>query len=203
MAVDTSTGVAFDDVAEFTPVFEDGTYVLTLVRIEPTEGQFGAGFKWVWNMVSHPDGERVMAPNTTDEAYEMFAFSSRKLTPRTKAYPWLAALLNRQLEIGESGAALAQAALGKSMLSYVGIPTDGKSDRQQILTAKPIAAKATAPRAVAAPAAPLESADDEEDEDALMAKLEAARARRGAANREKAGVSDEEYRAIFADQIPT
>lgn len=200
MVVDRAD-VAFDDVAEFTPVFEDGTYVLTLVRIEPTEGQFGAGFKWVFNMVSHPDGERVLAPNTTDEDYEMFAFSSRKLTPRTKAYPWLAALLGRALEIGESGAALARAALGKSMVSYVGIPTDGKSDRQQILTAKPVPSKAAAPPRAVAAAVPAASSEDDE-EAAILAQLEAARARKGAANREKANVSEAEYRAIFGEQLP-
>lgn len=198
---DAATGY-FDDVTEFVPAFEDGEYILTVVRIEPSDGgKFEPGLKWVFGMVSRVTGERVLAPNS-NEPYELFQFSSKKLTPRTKIFPWITAFLGRQPAIGESGVELVRLVLGKSAMAYVGVAADDPGGRQRILTIKPVLT-ATAPRAVQAPAPPPEPAPvEEDDEEALLARLEAARAKKGAANREKAGVSEEAYRAIFENQIP-
>lgn len=200
----------FDDVQEFTPVFDDGTYILTVVRIEATDGQFGAGLKWVFTMVNKATGEPVYAPNSS-ELYEFFQFSSTKVTPRTKVYPWLVAFLGRPLQIGESGAALVQAVLGRSAEAMIGVEAGDMGGRQKILTIKSVGVGATrTARQAATPQAPIytaqgdpiEPAGIDDDEEELLAKLEAARARKGAANRSKAGVSDATYNEIFKDDLP-
>lgn len=204
----TGQAPAFDDVQEFTPIFDDGTYILTVARIEATEGQFGAGLKWVFTMVNKATGEPVYAPNSS-ELYEFFQYSSTKVTPRTKVYPWLVAFLGRPLQIGESGAALVSAVLGRSAEAMIGVEAGDMGGRQKILTIKAVGGKTARTAAqVTPPAAPKYTAQgdlmepDEDDEDALLARLEAARARKGAANRAKAGVSDETYNAIFKDELP-
>lgn len=189
---------AFDDVSEYAPAFDNGEYDLTVVRIENAEGgKYGPSLRWIWNMRKVATGEIVLAPDSSGEAYEWHQYSSRRLTPRTKHYAWIRALLGRAPEIGESGVALLQAVLGKSMRSYCAPDPAEPGGRQRIMTADPIPARSQPPAAMSAPA-PVE----EDDEEALLARLEAARARKGAANRENVGVTDEAYRAIFKDDIP-
>ncbi len=198
------TGPAyFDDVTEYVDAFDDGEYVVTLVRVETAEaGKYGPSLRWIWNLKNLATGEVVPAADSSGGNYVWHQDAGTKMTPRVKHYPWVSALLGRAPEIGESGVALVKACLGKSMVAYCGRPAGCEpGTRQKILTCKPVPA-AGAPRAVQAPAPAIAPPAEEDDEEALLARLAAARAKKGAENREKAGVTDEAYRAIFDNQVP-
>ncbi len=196
----------FDDVSEYSDAFEDGEYVLTLVRVESAEGgQYGPSLRWIWTMKSASTGAVVPGLDSSGDLYEWHQYSSTRMTPRVKHYPWVVALLGRAPAIGESGVALVKAVLGKSMFAYCARPDGDPSGRQKILKCRPVAISGVDRSAGSAPAYTAQGdpigADDDEDEDALMARLEAARARKGAANRAKAGVSDATYKELFPDNI--
>lgn len=198
----------FDDVTEYTDAFEDGEYVVTLVRVENAEGgQYGPSLRWIWTMRSAATGEVVPAMDSSGTPHEWHQYSSTKMTPRVKHFPWVVALLGRAPDIGEKGVALVRAILGKSMLAYCARPAGEPGARQKILSCKPVASGVPrpAPAAAATPKYTTQGepiATDDEDEDELLAKLEAARARKGAANRTKAGVSDATYEALFVEELP-
>lgn len=211
-----SEEATFDDVTEFTPVFDDGTYILTVVRIEATDGQYGPGLKWIFHMTNQATGQQVKAPgggaltaSGYPEPYEWFQFSSKKVTPKTKVYPWIAAFLGRPPSIGESGSGLVRAVKGTSAVAMVGVPANDPGGRQKILTIKPVTAAAPpTPRPAPSPTptpqytAQGEPIAEDDEEATLLAQLEETRKRKAAANQAKAGVTEESYQALFGNQVP-
>jgi hypothetical protein len=151
-------------------------------------------------------GTVVPAIDSSGGTYEWHQYASTKMTPRVKHFPWVTALLGRTPAVGESGAELARACIGKSMLAYCARPAGEPGARQKILICKPVVsgvhAQAPASPKYTAQGEPIGAADDDDDETELLAKLEAARARKGAANRVKAGVSDATYNELFVEDLP-
>lgn len=213
---DDSIPATFDDVAEFTPAFPNGNYILTIVRMENTEGQYGPGLKWVMTVVNATTGEQIMTPNGgaltasgRPEAYEWFQFSSKTLTPRSKPYPWVRAFLNRPIVVGESGAKIIRELQGKSAAAYIAPDPREIGGRQKILSIEPLAQAASAPKYAATgeplpPSAPSSTPAVPAD---LMAELEELRKLKAAQNQATVaaaigGVSEESYKALFGDQVP-
>lgn len=152
----TTEQAAFQDVRADASPLEDGRYLLKVVRLEPSDdGQFGPSIRWVFN-VADPATKAIIR-DSQGEFYEWHQYSSTKLTPRSKAYPWIVALLGREVQVGESGGAIARELIGKRAVAMVGPKEAG--GRAVILSIKPFT---SAPAATPEPA-PAPPADDGEE----------------------------------------
>lgn len=151
MAIDTEAGV-FDDVREGAGCpLGDQRYILKIVRLEATEGEFGPSIKWVFNCADASLNPPALVRDATGEAYEFFQFSAKKMNVGTKPHKWACAFLGREVGAGESGASLARELLGKKASCLIG--PNQKSGKQCILSARSIeAAAAPAPTPPPAPA---------------------------------------------------
>lgn len=112
----------FDDAKEFTSFVDDGFYYAQCVNIEDgEEGQFGPSIRWVFHLKSQDTGEMVLIPegDNAGQIYEFYAFTSTKMTPKAKARKWSEVLLGREIEVGESGSAIANECIGKSALVLI------------------------------------------------------------------------------------
>lgn len=151
----TMTGEAatFEDVRPGGSPIEDGRYILKVVRLEAAdEGQFGPSIKWVFNMADA--ATKAIMRDQDGSAYEWFQFSSTKLSTGTKGYSWACAFLNREIQVGESGSAIAHDLVGQKAIAMVG--PNAKTMRTCILSIKPMGAPAAA-----APQSPLADQLDE------------------------------------------
>jgi hypothetical protein len=161
--------VSFSDPQAVVGFLDDGKYVAKLIGFEETppsaaHPEWGAGMKWRFYLATYPTAN---APSTvvkrpdSDEVYEFWQFSGSKLTPRTKAWAWIEALLGRPIVEGQdSGEALAAAVLGKKAVVMIG-PLRSKEgvikpDQVLSMTAYVEPAKATTRAPVSAAVATLE-----------------------------------------------
>ena len=131
----------FDEQVGNSGFIEDGTYIAKLIRFEDAPAQdFGPGMKWVFWLWEEATKTPIVDGN--QEMYEFFQFSSASLAPKSKARPWMEALVGRALVEGESSAALAAEATGKSARAVLeNVLKDGQY-RTKILSMKPYTAKA-------------------------------------------------------------
>lgn len=163
----------FNDPAESSAFLEPGKYLGKVVALEQTppsaqHPEWGAGIKWIWNLAEPLPGGKwqvVMKKDqqgqATDEPYPFWQFSSAKLTPGSKARPWVEALLGRRLVEGQDkGADLAEQLIGKKAVLMIGpqAQKDGTIKQDCILSASPFnePAKPAAAAPVSAAVAVLE-----------------------------------------------
>jgi hypothetical protein len=147
----TAGSATFDDVRADSSPLEDGRYLLKVVRLEAAEeGQFGPSIRWVFN-VADAASKAVMRDSIGDP-YEFHQYSSTKLTPRSKAYPWIQAFLGRDIQVGESGAEIARSLVGTKAVAMIGPKDPG--GRPVILSIKAFSSGSspTTPAQAAAPA---------------------------------------------------
>lgn len=138
----TNEAAVFEDVKPGgSGGLEDGRYILKVVRLEPAEeGQYGPSIKWIFHCADA--ASKALIRDSQGEAYEMWQFSGTKVNPGTKAHLWASAFLNREPEVGESGAQIARDLLGTKAIAMVG--PNPKTMRSSILSIKPFAAGAAA-----------------------------------------------------------
>lgn len=154
----------FNDPAQSSSFLEPGKYLGKVVELEQTQPslqhpEWGAGIKWVFNLAESAGAgkwARVMkkddAGQPTDEPYSFWQFSSAKLTPGSKARPWVEALLGRKLVEGQDkGADLAEQLIGKKAILMIGpqAQKDGTIRQDCVLSMSPY--QEPAKQAAAAP----------------------------------------------------
>lgn len=149
-----TTGAAtFDDVRADSSPLEDGRYLLKVVRLEAAEeGQFGPSIRWVFNVADA--ATKALMRDSIGDPYEFHQYSSTKLTPKSKAYPWIQAFLGRDITVGESGAEIARSLVNTKAIAMIGPKDPG--GRPVILSIKPFSLTA-----VAAPPPPSADGDSE------------------------------------------
>lgn len=145
----------FENPTQGFEAVEAGRYVVKVVRLESTHHvEYGDGIKWVFhlaNPLTDPPTPLYQADGTL---YELWQTTSTKVTPRSKARPWLETLLGRPIVDGQdTGEALAAAVVGKKAQALIGPNANGYS---AILQMMPLGGNGTkaAPQAVAAAPAP-------------------------------------------------
>ncbi len=144
----TNEPAVFDDVRPGGSPLEDGRYILKIVKLEPADsGQFGPSIKWIFNVADA--ASKAIIRDGQGEPYELYQFSNTKLTTGTKGYVWACAFLNREVQVGESGAQIARDLLGTKAIAIIG--PNPKTMRTCILSIKPFNAAAAAPPPAPAP----------------------------------------------------
>lgn len=164
----------FNDPAASSAFLEPGKYLGKVVELEETppslqHPEWGAGIKWIWNLAEQgANGAWVLKTQTdaagqpTDVPYPFWQFSSAKLTPGSKARPWIEALLGRKLIDGQDkGADLAAQIIGAKAILMIGpqAQKDGTIKQDCILSASPF--KATAKAAPAKASAAVAALEDD------------------------------------------
>lgn len=152
----------------------DGKYVLRCDRIEDADpGQFGPRVRWVFSLWDFA----TQAPVTWDngEPFEWFQLTSTKTGNKSVARKWMQALLGREITPDDSGAALAQAVVGKYAEVMIAENDAGYPHIVSIKPYSPKAGKKAAPAPAPEPepvavgaaaggtANPFDNADSDED----------------------------------------
>lgn len=105
-------------------------YIVKLVKLEPCTSQFGngKGVKWYFNVARRGDPPDVIMDAATGDKMELWQFSDAELTPNSKPGKWAAALLQREIAIGDDGEQLAAEMLNKTALAMIGPNKQGKGN---------------------------------------------------------------------------
>lgn len=112
----------FENPSEGFQAVDPGRYIVRVVGLDPTEHvEYGPGIKWRFNLAEQATGTPIYQADGS--MYELWQTTSTKLSPRSRARPWVEALLGRDLADGDTGPALAQEVIGKKALALVG-PND-------------------------------------------------------------------------------
>ena len=124
----------FDDVNDGPP-HPMGPIKIECLSIEDVDGKFAPQMKWsfrVWDA----DGEVL----DNGAPYTWFQWTSRKMSPGSRAHLWAQALLGRTLTVGESGAALQASLIGRTANAFAEVHI-GESDQKssKISAISPIA----------------------------------------------------------------
>lgn len=120
---------------------EPDKYIVKLVKLEPCTSQFhpsGQGVKWYFNVAHRPaapGGDPEPIYSDDGERYELWQFSDPDLTPNSKPGKWAAALLGREIRMGEDGAKLAAEMLDKYAVALIG--PNSKNGKTSILSMDP------------------------------------------------------------------
>lgn len=128
---------------------EPGRYILTCVDLADAPAkQFGPGLKWTFKLIDPDSGITIQSRDGGD--YEMWQFTSIKLSPKSRARPFVEALLGRPLDAANREQPDARQLIGKSMLGLVihERREDG-TDKAVVTSCKPYVSPSTA--TVAAP----------------------------------------------------
>lgn len=136
---------------------DEGNYILQLKALEDGEpGTFGARMRWTFLAWHLETGAQVI--NEQDGTpFEWWQSTGESIGPRSKARPWVEALLGRKIEKGDDAGAISEEIIGKSMEAYV---APNEDDYVTILRAKPRTARPAASAAPApAPAPAIEPSD--------------------------------------------
>jgi hypothetical protein len=84
--------------------FDPGTYVATLLNIEPYKhDQYGPGLTWKFALspdLANPD-DFIVNETNEEEISELWSITSTRMSPTAKARKYVEALLARKLNIGE------------------------------------------------------------------------------------------------------
>lgn len=148
---------------------EPGKYILTLLDLTDAPAkQFGPGLKWTYKMVDPESGVTIQSRDGGD--YELWQFTSVKLSPKSRARPFVESLLGRPLDTANREQPDVRQLIGRSMLGIVihERREDG-SDKAVVTSCKPYVAPATS-----AVAAPHRTPPPPATEDALKAAVKAA-----------------------------
>lgn len=95
----------------------DGTYVLTVLRVEDGgEGQFGPRMRWVFSCTDE-DGDNVTWDDGTP--FELWQSTGTSLGPKGKARKWAEAVLQRELVNGENGDEIVRQMVGKRVRALI------------------------------------------------------------------------------------
>lgn len=138
----TNEPAVFEDVRPGGSPIEDGRYILKIIKLEPAEeGQYGPSIRWIFNMADA--ASKALIRDSQGDAYEWYQFSSTKLSTGTKGHIWASAFLNREVQVGESGAQIARDLLNTKAIAMVG--PNPKTMRTCILSIKPFTAAGAAP----------------------------------------------------------
>ena len=103
---------------------EDGKYIVKVARLEQTPAsqahpEWGAGIKWYFHVAdAATPGQPKYGPE--GDLFELWQFTSAKLTPRARARGWVEALLNRQLTPQDTGEAISREVVGKKAVIMIG-----------------------------------------------------------------------------------
>jgi hypothetical protein len=152
----------FETPADSSPIVEPGRYLVKLFKLEPTSHpQYGAGVKWVF-VIATPDGKPLYDKHNAP--LELWQTTSLRLTPNSKARPWVEALLDRPLTNGEDPAAIAQAIVGKKAYALIGLNDKGYSTVLQLNAYRDGQGAAAANGAAATPSAAAPPAPGVSDE---------------------------------------
>lgn len=145
----------FDNPNQGFEAVEAGRYVVKCVRLEAVNhAEYGPGIKWVFNLANPLTDPPTPIYQADGTLYELWQTTSTKVTPRSKARPWLETLLGRPIVDGQdTGEALAAAVVGKKAQALIGPNERGYSSILQMMPLGGNGAK-PAPQPVAAPAAP-------------------------------------------------
>lgn len=123
---------------------QPGRYIVKCVAIEdaPDKG-FGPGVKWVFKLIDPQGGFTIQSNKGGD--YELWQFTSTKMSPRSKARPIIEALLGRPLDVERREVPDARLLVGRSMMAVVIYEKkeDG-SDKAVVSTCQPYTEKAAA-----------------------------------------------------------
>jgi hypothetical protein len=131
---------------------ETDKYVCKLVKLEAsTHEQYGPGVKWVFQFAHRGDPPSPIFDNNGDKL-EIWQTTNPELTPGTKAGLWAAALLGREIQVGESGAQIARDLIGRYGLAMWGPNPRSPQKKKGIIAMEPYAVTAngkgkTAPKA--------------------------------------------------------
>jgi hypothetical protein len=132
---------------------QPGRYIVKCVDIQdaPDKG-YGPGVKWVFQLIDPPTGLVVQSREGTD--YEMWQFTSTKMSPRSNARPIIEAVLGRPLDTANREVPDSRLLIGRSMIAVVIYEKkeDG-SDKAVVSTCQPYNPPGAAPVATQAPAA--------------------------------------------------
>lgn len=143
---------------------EEGKYYGKVIRLEPTDGQFGPQVKWTWELATL-DGQVL----TNDRGFnaEWWQWSSPKISrggkKPSKAYLWGSALLPGVEIMEMTGEAFAKAVVGKKAVLLIGPNDNGNTT---ILSMSPLPAKNGAGKT--APTAPATSPEEPPDDPAAI-----------------------------------
>lgn len=115
-------------------------YVVKLVKLEPSNHeQYGAGVRWVFQVAHRGDPPSPIFDSNGDKL-ELWQTTNPDLTPNTKAGLWAGALLGRAIQVGESGAQIAQELIGKYALAMYGPNPRSPQHKKGIIAMEPYAA---------------------------------------------------------------
>ena len=100
------------------PEIPDGNYILQCAGIEEDEpGQYGPRMKWIFLLWDQQTGAQITWED--GNAYEWWVRTSQSLGSKANARKYAEALLARELVEGDTGAAVAQACIGKNALATI------------------------------------------------------------------------------------
>lgn len=120
----------FNDVQQDKSKFDldSDKYVFKLVRLEASDHpEYGAGVRWIFHVAQRGDPPTPIFDAATGDKLELWQTTNADLSPGVKAGVWAAALLQRPIEVGESGAKIADALIGKTMLGLWGVNPNSKT----------------------------------------------------------------------------
>ena len=82
---------------------EPGLWIGFLVGVEQSEGLFGNGWKWVFNLADE-QGEQLLVEEgeSAGTLYEFYVFTSDKFSRKSNMRKLVSALLGREIKNGES-----------------------------------------------------------------------------------------------------
>jgi len=137
----------FDDVNDGPP-FPTGPIKIECLSIEDAESKFDHSPQMRWSFRVWDQNGVEMLDNGVSATW--LQWTSRKLSPGSRAHLWAQALLGRTLTVGESGAALQQSLIGKTANAFAevyirnaGTPDERKGSKLSAIS--PIAQAAPEP----------------------------------------------------------
>jgi hypothetical protein len=110
--------------------FEDGRYIVKLLKLEDLplselHPDWTPQMRWYFNVATYPDQQVLMGPN--ELPIEFWQYSSISMTPKSKARPWVEALLGRPLvDDVDKGEQITRDVLGRKAVALIGIGPNGK-----------------------------------------------------------------------------
>ena len=131
--------MVFERPREDSSPLEPDRYILKLVRLEelpPSEQHpdWGPSIKWVFHCARFASGEVIYTDD--GQLYEFFQMTSPKLTPKSRARPWVETFLGRALTADDEPEAIATALVGTKAVAMIG-PDNDAGGRTRILAIYP------------------------------------------------------------------
>lgn len=114
---------------------EPGRYVLKLMDLEempPSEQHpdWGSSIRWTFHLATYPTANapsKVIVDEKDKQPYKFWANTSKKLSPKATARPWVETLLGRSLSPDDDPEAIVESLIGKKAVGIIGPNPDGKT----------------------------------------------------------------------------